>query len=155
MTLDVQAFCSLQNVISNSGAWVNPCKNTVTTCPPNSTYASTSMLQWNWCRETVLPLLGPKYFWLTAQEGEVCDITLSTAGNMSRVGCVMSWYMRLNLTATRGSIIQCGAVSGGAILGMALENVRFEDAILCCLYLNAINEATVIGGEAHDCTGDK
>lgn len=33
---------------------------------------------------------------------------------------VMSWYMRLNLAATRGSIIQCGAVSGGAILGTAL-----------------------------------
>lgn len=39
----------------------------------------------------------------------------------------MSWYMRLNLTATRGFIIQCGTVSGGAILGMALENVRFKD----------------------------
>lgn len=41
---------------------------------------------------------------------------------------VMSLYMRLNLTATRGSIIQCGAVSGGAILGTALQNVRFKDA---------------------------
>lgn len=64
---------------------------------------------------------------------------------------VMSWYMRLNLAATRGSIIQCGAVSGGVILGTALLNVRFEDApdldchqtIRCYLYLNAINEATL------------
>lgn len=124
----ISTFCSLQNVTSNSWAWAHPCKNTVTICLPHSTHASISMLQWNWCRETVLPLLGQNYFWLTAQEEDVCDITLSTAGNMWRVRSVMSWYMRLNLTATRDSIIQCGTVSGGAILGMASENMRFRDA---------------------------
>lgn len=40
----------------------------------------------------------------------------------------MSWYMRLNLAATKGSISQCGTVSGGAVLGTALSNVRFKDA---------------------------
>lgn len=124
----ISTFCSLQNVTSNSWAWVHPCKNTVTICLPNSTHASISTPYWNWYRETVLPLLGQNYFWLTAQEGDVCDITLLTGGNMWRVGSVMSWCMHLNLTATRGSTIQCGTVSGGAILGMALENVRFKDA---------------------------
>lgn len=99
----ISTFCSLQNVTSNSSTWVHPCKNAVTICLPNSTHASISMLQWNWCRETVLPLLGQKYFWLTAEEGDACDITLSTAGNMWQVRSVMSWYMYSNLTATRGS----------------------------------------------------
>lgn len=33
---------------------------------------------------------------------------------------VISWYMHLNLAATKGSISQCGTVSGGAVLGTAL-----------------------------------
>lgn len=97
--------------------------------------------------ETVLPLLGQNYFWLTAQE-DVCDITLSTAGNMWRVGSDMSWFMHLNLTAKRGSIIQCGTVSGGAILEMALENVRFKDTHDLDLMLTSSHPLLVIS-ECH------